>query len=162
MTDLIERIEREKGPDRELKALASLYRQATPIRHEIRRRDGRDGEERFELIGHPCGFPVATFGTIEDAMFYAEAYHAMPFLIAAQPPASPGDEGGKSPTYDRASMIEGARMMREMAAKDAKTGWISADYDVVGIADADQAMKLCQHIEDSILALDPASVVGEG
>jgi hypothetical protein len=41
----------------------------------------------------------------------------------------------------------------EAAAKIAKTGWVSADYNVVGIADADVAMRLCEHIENAILSL---------
>lgn len=39
---------------------------------------------------------------------------------------------------------------QERCAGIAKTGWVSADYDVVGIADADQCMKLCEHIASAI------------
>jgi len=39
---------------------------------------------------------------------------------------------------------------RERCAGIAKTGWVSADYNLVGIADADQAMALCEHIANDI------------
>ena len=38
------------------------------------------------------------------------------------------------------------------AAVAAKFGWVSANYDVVGLPDADQAIRLCEHIERAILA----------
>lgn len=50
-------------------------------------------------------------------------------------------------------MAEARNMALEEAANVAKTGWVSADYDVVGIADADTAMRLCEHIADAIRAM---------
>ena len=44
-------------------------------------------------------------------------------------------------------------MVLEEAAKVAKTAWVSADYDIVGIADADMAMRLCEHAEAAIRAI---------
>ncbi|WP_035022900.1 hypothetical protein [Aquamicrobium defluvii] len=41
----------------------------------------------------------------------------------------------------------------EEAAKEAKIGWVTADYDTVGIVDADKAMALCEHIEIAIHSL---------
>lgn len=41
----------------------------------------------------------------------------------------------------------------EEAADEAELGWITANYDVVGIADADVAMRLCEHIAAAIRAL---------
>lgn len=40
----------------------------------------------------------------------------------------------------------------ERCAGIAKTGWVAADYNMVGIADADVAMRLCEHIEQAIRA----------
>lgn len=41
----------------------------------------------------------------------------------------------------------------EEAAEVAKTAWICADYDVVGVADADKAMQLCEYAADAIRAM---------
>ena len=38
----------------------------------------------------------------------------------------------------------------EELAGMAKAGWISADYNAVGIVDADMAMELCEHIAAAI------------
>ena len=46
-----------------------------------------------------------------------------------------------------------AALTVERCAEVAKVGWVSADYDLVGIADADMAMKLCEHIAAAIRAL---------
>ncbi len=43
---------------------------------------------------------------------------------------------------------------RARCAGIAKTGWVSADYNVVGIADADVAMRLCEHIVTAIEGTD--------
>jgi len=42
------------------------------------------------------------------------------------------------------------RETREACARIAETAWVSADYDVVGIADADMAMALCEHTAAAI------------
>ncbi len=42
------------------------------------------------------------------------------------------------------------RETREACARIAETAWVSADYDVVGIADADMAMALCKHAAAAI------------
>lgn len=39
---------------------------------------------------------------------------------------------------------------RGRCAEIAKTGWLSADYNTVGIADADVAVALCEHIAAAI------------
>lgn len=51
-----------------------------------------------------------------------------------------------------------AKAMQAECAAVAKTGWVSADYNLVGIADADQCMKLCEHIETEITAIDPTTL----
>ncbi len=50
-------------------------------------------------------------------------------------------------------MAEARNKALEEAASVAATGWVSADYDVVGIADADTAMRLCEHIAATIRAM---------
>jgi hypothetical protein len=52
-----------------------------------------------------------------------------------------------------------ARAALEAAGDVAKTAWVSADYNTVGIADADACMQVCEHAETSILALSPADIV---
>jgi len=47
----------------------------------------------------------------------------------------------------------GVQQGLDMAAGVAKVGWVSADYNIVGIADADVAMRLCEHIEAAIRKL---------
>lgn len=56
---------------------------------------------------------------------------------------------GKMRVFEKAfqSVIDAER---ERCAGIAKTGWVSADYNLVGIADADQAMALCEHIANDI------------
>ena len=53
-------------------------------------------------------------------------------------------------------------LLADDLARVAKTGWVSADYAVVGIADADQCMKLCEHIESEIRTRIAAIIEGEG
>ena len=60
-----------------------------------------------------------------------------------------------------AGKLAGAKAMQDACAKEGKVGWVSADYDVVGIADADVAMRLCEHIESTIRSLDPATIAKE-
>lgn len=54
---------------------------------------------------------------------------------------------------ERAAYAAGQRDMRKRAAQEGKVGWVSANYDVVGVADADVAMRLCEHVEATIRAL---------
>lgn len=67
-----------------------------------------------------------------------EPAHDGPYILAAE--------------HERL-MAEARNKALEEAANVAKTGWVSADYDVVGIADADTAMRLCEHIADAIRAM---------
>ena len=41
----------------------------------------------------------------------------------------------------------------EEAAKVAEAAWVSADYETVGVADADMAMRLCEHASAEIRSL---------
>lgn len=71
-----------------------------------------------------------------------------------------------SVTDHKVMIKEGILAILPLLADDlagvAKTGWVSADYAVVGIADADQCMKLCEHIESEIRTRIAAIIEGEG
>ena len=87
----------------------------------IKLRDGRDGVERYDVIGHPCGFPVATFGDFNDAHFF-QICHNHRLTIAAALRAK-----------GRCSMSAGDLVER-------LRGWLSyfaelQDYMYVGVAD---------------------------
>lgn len=62
----------------------------------------------------------------------------------------------------RAALLAILPLLADDLAGVAKTGWVSADYAVVGIADADQCMKLCEHIESEIRTRIAAIIEGEG
>lgn len=51
--------------------------------------------------------------------------------------------------------IAGERAGLEKAARVVKTYWVEADYDTVGIADADMAMALCEQAATAIRNLVP-------
>lgn len=60
--------------------LRGLHGRVTPVRDDWTLRD-KKGEERYELIGAPCGFPVATFGDPADALFDLECRKHLPALL---------------------------------------------------------------------------------
>jgi hypothetical protein len=74
-------------PDKQHRELVEKLREMlagiTPVADEIRRRDKGDGEERYDLIGDPCGFPVATFGDANDAAFDLAARQLVPAAATA-------------------------------------------------------------------------------
>lgn len=66
-------------------------------------------------------------------------------------PAHSAKEIDTALVRDIAYAIDAAvKAERERCARIAETGWVSADYNTVGIADADMAMALCEHIVDAI------------
>lgn len=62
--------------------LGRLIEAATAVEPQPRLRPTRDGEDHYQLVGVPCGFPVATFGTIDDAAFDLAARQHWSALLA--------------------------------------------------------------------------------
>ena len=62
--------------------LEAMLAKATPVREGWNLRVKDDGEERYELIGDPCGFPVATFGDHNDAALDLACRKHLPILLA--------------------------------------------------------------------------------
>lgn len=62
--------------------ITALAEAATPVSGGVTYRDMGDGEDRYDVLGFPCGFPVARFGTVDDAAFFAAARTAVPELLA--------------------------------------------------------------------------------
>lgn len=62
--------------------LRELLARTTPVRPGWNLRIKGDGEERYELIGDPCGFPVAIFGDHNDAAFDLACRGALPDLLS--------------------------------------------------------------------------------
>jgi hypothetical protein len=80
------------GDMTEIEALRAIVADATPIRDGWRLRVKDDGEERYDVIGEPCGFPVATFGHHADAAFYVACRRLIPRLLCCAEPAA-GEPG---------------------------------------------------------------------
>lgn len=66
----------------DLGRLEGLLKRATPVRDGWNLRVKDDGTERYDLIGHPCGFPVATFGDHNDAALDLAFRQVGPSLLA--------------------------------------------------------------------------------
>jgi hypothetical protein len=64
-----------------IERLRGLLAKATPTTGVVRPQVDAHGEERYRLIGVPCGFVVASFGDFNDAVFFEEAKRALPALL---------------------------------------------------------------------------------
>ena len=104
-----------------------------------------DVVKRAEMLwaNLPTGRAWTSLATYEKAA----VIHA---LLSALPPAE--DQVARLSSPDA---IEAARREeRERCAKVAETYWVEADYNTVGIADADMAMELCKQAAQAIRSLD--------
>lgn len=87
--------------------LRELLAKATPVRDELKLRS-RDGEDHYQLIGVPCGFPVATFADVADAEFDLVARQTIPDLIdRLSCPAGDVVEGAVQAFIDKADELHG-------------------------------------------------------
>lgn len=66
----------------DLTALTEAVAKMTPTNGTVRLRDERDGQERYDVLGSPCGIPIATFGDVNDAYGYLALKNAALHLIA--------------------------------------------------------------------------------
>jgi hypothetical protein len=96
-----------------------------------------------------------------DTVIYKPDWHApkifravVAAIDAAQPATIAFERPGGLPGAEMtAGEVRAWNAAIEAAAGVAKTAWVSADYNVVGIADADMALRLCEHSETAIRTL---------